>query len=227
MFYLNKNRDLIINSSIVEYDIRSGNTSMMRHYDLTDISTIEKIEKMEKGDRVRKVGLLMKEDKEFAKNLEKSFDLTVREFLSLNNLDIDYDVISIKRDAVFVINQDIKNPRIGDHIEFVPKNQYAHYLYIKPLDSHRKFLPLKPHEFYIRRDFSIDNKGLSDDLLDKHQEGMLDLIRNVIKITSIDPSDNKMLYKFLKEYVDLYKKKELEFSKYLCYVKMQIRLIGV
>ena len=89
MTWTNDGLPFLVNSLITEYDIKSGNTSIMRTYQLADSDTISKLEKLPKGERVRQVGLMQRDDKEFAKKLEASFNDAVDKFLKANELDVD------------------------------------------------------------------------------------------------------------------------------------------
>ena len=71
--YLNKNVDSIINRRIIEYDLKSANTSLCKEYSLLPETTINKIESMKKSDRVVAIGKLQRKDKEFNSNLKDSF----------------------------------------------------------------------------------------------------------------------------------------------------------
>ena len=199
MFYTNPNRRIVINSEIVEHDIKSGNTSMIKTYSLLPDDKIKKLEGLSKKDRVVAVGKEMRADKEFSKNLESSFNSTVEDFLKDNDLDKNYDVLSIKRDAVFVVNRKIIKPSYGEYIHFIPKNTYHAYLY------------LSPYEIYFGKD-DIDVKGINDSVIHKHDNGILSFLKDVISIA--ESGNTKELNSYLAEFVDAYKKKELEIDMY-------------
>lgn len=202
MFYLNKNRNFIINSEIVEWDIRAANLSLIKTYQLLPENIIDKIEPMKKADREIAVGLEMRKDKEFSKSLEKHFNIIIDEFLKVNNLDKDYDVISIKRDAAFVINRKINQSKFGDFIDFIPKHKYHAYIY------------LKPYEIYFEDNDNIEIKGLNNDVLSIHKDGMISLISDIIEIAETTNMNAKKLNHYLSEFVDAYKNRQLEYAMY-------------
>ena len=74
MFYLNNNRPLVINSEIIEWDIKSANLSLIKEYSLLPEDMIQRIPTDNKDKREKHVGLLMRDNKEFSKALEKKFD---------------------------------------------------------------------------------------------------------------------------------------------------------
>ena len=69
MFWKNPDFDKVINSRVIEWDIKSGNTSIMRAFKLCPLERIEELEGMKKQDRVIAVGNMMK-DPDFSKKLE-------------------------------------------------------------------------------------------------------------------------------------------------------------
>ena len=113
MNYLNDGLPFLVNCSITEYDIKSGNVSVMSEYNLIPKETIDEIARLPKSERVKRVGILQINNKPFAKSLENGFNLAVQEFIKQNGLDIDVDILAVKKDAVFVINKPILKPRLG------------------------------------------------------------------------------------------------------------------
>ena len=72
MFKTNEFLNPTINSKIVEYDIKSGNTSIMEYFHLRPITVINELKSLDKKSRVVEIGKMMREDKIFAKSLELS-----------------------------------------------------------------------------------------------------------------------------------------------------------
>ena len=183
---------------IEEWDIRSANTSLMKYYKLASPKLISKFEKMEKQDREVSVGLLIIKNREFASALEKAFTDIIEEFITVNMLDAESDIISIKKDAVFIKNKNIKYNVFGNgDVRFIKKNSYTGCLLIPN------------YEFYYSKDI-IDVKGLSDDVLPLHQDGTLAFIS-----TMMQESNNWIeLNQFMKEYSSAYKSRQLPFNAY-------------
>lgn len=191
----NRDYPFIHNNEIIEWDIKSANTSLMSYYNLQPENVITKLASMAKSQREISVGKLMRKDKEFAKALENSFNEIVNEFFEANELSWD-DIVAVKKDAVFVKNHRIKKSEFGA-VHFIPKNQYKHVLL------------LPKYEIYIS-DEKIDVKGIPDDKVKLHQDGVLDFIK-----TSMETADDYInLQSYFKEYVNAYKKKELDYDHY-------------
>ena len=200
MFWKNPDFDKVINSRIIEWDIKSGNTSIMRAFNLCPIERIQELEEMKKQDRVIAVGNMMK-DSEFSKKLEAGFNQVVNEFMELNGLNKDDDVLRIMRDAVYVINKPIKYDTIREYCHFIPKNEYIGYFF------------LSPYEFFISQ-HSIDVKGIDDEKLKSHENGTLRVIRDVYDACVEYNMDQVKINAFMKGVVDAYIHRDLEFDAY-------------
>ena len=205
MFYRNNNRNILTNSEIVEWDIKAANISLIKEYSLLSDKQISKIDVLEsKNDRNKAVGNIMRKNLKFGKDLENKFNEVINEFISINNLDKEYDVISIKRDAIFVANRNINFDTIGKNIKFIPKNIYRSYLYIKP------------YEFYYRLNQKgiIDVKGLSDNLIPLHENGIITFLLDTMRLLENSVQNKDRLNKYLKRFVELYKTYNLDIEYY-------------
>lgn len=198
MEFINTDYCLVSHSNIIEWDIRHANTSLMRFYKLAQEKTIDKLDKMPKQEREVKVGLLCREDPTFSKKLQKSFDDIMKLFLTSNELTKD-DIISIKKDACFVLNHPVEHTTF-DNLEFVKKNSYSGYCRI----------PL--YEFYIKSDGEIDVKGIGDKtVLSLHRNGILQFVFDVVSVSS---ESRKFAADYLHQFIEAYKKRELPFDYY-------------
>ena len=193
MFWKNPDIVLIVNSRITEYDIKSGNTSIIKAYNLASPKRIAEIESMKKEDRVVAVGNMSK-NPEFSKALEAGFNQVVREFCEANDIHTADDAVDIYRDAVFVIVKQPKITTIRDVCQFVPKNEYEGYIRCKNI------------EFFIGKD-KIDVKGLNDSDVEKHKDGMIALIRKIYDVcveVNMDATKiNLFMKSVIKQYTDL------------------------
>ena len=207
----------VIDHTITEYDIKSGNTSILRAYpEIFDppvpIEEIERLESMEKQVRVVAVGLMAKRRKGFAKSMEDGFNRAVKTFLQQNHLmDDEYGhpneigdrVIDIKRDAVFVIGNPVPQTMVGDYVNFRPKNVY------------RGYFRIRRYEFFYDPDSNkVDVKGLDDSLLPKHENGILELIRTLYQGLLESPGRRDVMSRWMAEFAQAYLDKELDFEYY-------------
>ncbi len=209
----NTNVPFIHHELIEEWDIRSANTSLMRYYKLANPKLIEKIEKMDKRDREPTVGRISQKNRDFSIALEKAFDDIINEFITMNNLDLESEILSIKKDSVFVRNKMIQCSEFGNgDVRFIKKNSYTGCLLIPN------------YEFYYSND-KIDVKGVSDDVLRLHDDGTLAFISMLMQ-----ESNNWIeLNRFMKEYAIAYKTRQLPFNAYREFTsisKFRVNLFG-
>ena len=128
-------------------------------------------------------------------------------------LEYETDIISIKKDAVFIKNKNIKYNEFGNGaVKFIKKNSYTGCLLIPN------------YEFYYSKDI-IDVKGISDEVLSLHEDGTLAFIS-----TMMQESNNWVeLNQFMKEYSLAYKNRQLPFNAYREFTsssKFRVNLYG-
>ncbi len=197
-----------INSSIIEWDMKRAGLSLIKEFQLLSDSKIKELSKLPKLDCDIAIGKLQIKDREFSKNLEKAFTDVMNSFLDENSIDRDIDVLSIKKDACFVINKKIIKSDFGKYIHFVNKNEYHAYLYLKPL------------EIYFKRNGEIDIKGLVGDkkvrnqILKLHENGIINFLTYTIELAEKTGLNPKKMNQFLHNFVEMYKKKELDYDYY-------------
>ena len=161
-------------------------------------SKICEIEALGKKSRVVEIGKLMRDDKDFANKLKASFMEARRLFFEQNGIE-DTDVVSIKRDAIF-LSRYIDHTQIGDHLLFRPKNQYSSFIY------------LKPFEIYYNSN-GLDVKGLNDEIYERyHKEYFGDFISGVIR--RLESSSKKETLRYIRTVFDSYKWLELDTGYY-------------
>lgn len=213
--FLNETRPFEINSNIVEWDMKRAGIHIIKEYNLLSDKEIQYFESLPKKESDVAIGKRQIGDGEFSRRFEQGFTDAMNQFLNQNEIDVDIDVLSIKKDACFVINRAIKHPLVGEEIEFVPKNKYHAYLLLKP------FLKKgRGYEFYFSRSDGVDVKGLSSDpvlrkkLLSLHEDGMLNFLEATIDLAEKSGLDPKQMNQFLHSFVEMYKRKELDYVYY-------------
>lgn len=209
MTYINDGLPFLVNSEIIEYDIKSGNTSMMERYQLQPPEVIDEIDKMEKKQRNVTVGLLQRKDREFAKRLEQCFNTTVKEFIDKNGLDVDVDILAIRKDAVFVVNHPVSITKLDEFVDFRQKSKYHAALQIGP-----------KLEFYFTDDGEVEIKNFvtvekdENESLKKLQPGMIAFLKEFIQIAEGTNMNRPQLYRWLRDFCTYYKNRELDAEYY-------------
>lgn len=195
--------------------MKAANISICKEYNLLPPTTISKIEVLHKSKRERSIGLISQKDKVFARALEDKFNEVVKIFIENNNLDMDWDILGVRKDAVFVINREIKFPSIGENIIFRPKGRYLHHIY------------LNPYDIYINLD-KIDVKGIDDNFLPLHENGILSLLRIISNCMGSD-NPKRDINELMSDFVLSYKKRLLDYDFYREFnpnSKFRINLFG-
>lgn len=200
--YLNDSIEAVFNKKIIEYDIKSANTSLMKEYSLLPENVIHELEKLPKKDRVVRIGKLMKADKKFKDDLMSAFEHIRKRFFDENDIE-DEDVLTIKKDAIFLFKK-VKNTKIGE-CHFIEKNVYTSYLYLNKLEIYFKSnLLLETSE--------IDVKGINDEILKYHEEHMIKFLKHIFLLS--ERNSKEKVLKYIKSFSSSYKKYELDLNYY-------------
>lgn len=205
--YLNKNVRFLVSTEITEYDISQAGYSLCKQYNLLPKSKMDTLESLSKKARHIKIGKYQRSDKTFSKQLTECFIEARRLFFSHNEL-IDDDILSIKKDAIFVIGKKCRYEDFGE-IHFRPKNEYSSYGNFSDCEFYYNILLDK-----------IDIKGISDELLEKHEEYMVYFIKKMFKHLEVDPKEVTLRY--LRRFIDNYKNGNLPVGYYREFNKQSV-----
>ena len=157
--------------NIYEYDISKANISILLAKGIISMEDYERYVQMDRMERQIKIGILQRDNAMAKKILEDGFLESRRLLFTNNNIQND-EVISIKKDAVFV-TRPLGNTVFG-FINFALKNEYKMMLKI---DNPK-------YEFYFAYDeesecCNIDIKGVKDDSLPLHNDTWIQFFCNV------------------------------------------------
>lgn len=191
----------LVQNRIYEYDIRSANLTMLRRSGKIKESTLAMLDEMDKQSREEAVGKMIRQNKKFYKIISRGI-YEAREMLFRMNQLQDYEVLSIKNDAVFVIGRKLKYTQFGD-IEFRVKNQYAIFQQVE-----------KTEIYYDRRHQTIDVKGVNDAVVEHedHQNGIIQFFKQVSEYLVYD--QRQALREYLIDFSQQYKSKQLNHEYY-------------
>lgn len=183
----------IINK-IVEYDIKSAGFSVSKKYKLISKNKIQLLEKLPNKNRSIEIGKLQLSDSNLRDKLPKYVIVEKVNFFRFNKIQ-DENVLSIKNDAVFIIGIKCKHTKFGI-IEFVEKNRYSSYHKINGIEF-----------FYRNREDKLDVKGINDEVVKLHEEGMVKFLKKCFKLIEYDRISD--LKKYLIEFSNDYKSRKL------------------
>lgn len=196
--YTNKEYDYLIGKRIIEYDIKSANVNLCRYYELLPEDELNKIEMMSKRERVIYVGKLQRDDKNFAKKLSKAFKDMRKQFFIANKI-VDSDILSIKKDAIFIVGKRCHNTNFGN-VTFVEKNVYSSFHRLNNLEF-----------YYSGKDHKVDIKGIDDNSLYLYQS-FINILKRLFRY--LERNQREEFVKFVKDFVTNYKEKRLTYEYY-------------
>lgn len=184
-------RKKVLNSSIIEYDMKSANISLAKEFNLLPEKKIKEIEALPKKDRVVQIGLYKREHKEYNEAEKAAFAEARRMFFERNELSVSR-VVSIKRDAIFVEGR-VLETKLTNNIEFRIKNEYT------------SFMELKPLELYYTKDKPLDVKGIDSQVyLEKHHGYFGHYLEEFFRVYEVAGSKKNALA-YLRDFATEYK----------------------
>jgi len=157
------------NIFITEYDISKCNINVLFTKGIIDKNTYNYLYNAERMVRQVYVGKLQK-DKSVADALKSGIIEAKRMLFEANNLH-DRDILSIKNDAVFVINRKLQTTQFG-LIKFTPKGVYTSFYKLRGLEAYYYYNNINKNEY-------IEIKGMSDKNLVLHENYFLQFLKDV------------------------------------------------
>jgi len=196
--YLDKSLNHIVSASIKEYDIKSAGFNMLIAAKAIPQTKIDELNAMPKKERNIKIGLMIKKDKELGKIINQNLVEYRRTFMERNNIS-DASILSIKKDAIFLINQPVTSTKFGN-VEFVLKNRYSSYYNLGDI------------EFYYSREY-LHIKGLGKDVPKIHRKYMIKFLRKLFRQAE-EVTDMSIICQAVRTFADDYRKKKLDIEYY-------------
>ena len=162
-----------------EWDIHAAGFSALKETQIITAQQIAELEKLPKVDRNIKIGLLQREHPQMGAQILETIANIREQFYTANNL-LDAKILSIKKDAIIVVDSKITVTKFGQHFEFVNKGHFTSYL------------RLGNYEFYYN---SMTNqlvcKGLGNDY---DQISILTLIKQILQTCETTDKEGRLKY---------------------------------
>lgn len=192
----------LISTYIREYDISKANISILYTKGVINDETYNKLYNAPRMERQIYIGNMQKDNKisEILKNgIKDARDI----FINSNNIELS-DILSIKNDAIFVINKVATKTKFGN-IEFVNKNIYS---------SFYKILKIELYYFYdmVRQIEDISIKGISDDKLELHKNYFLEFLLVIFNSAQTESIEETL--SILNSFYEKYIKMDLDIGYY-------------
>jgi hypothetical protein len=175
----------IKNTRITEYDMSNAGINILLTKGLLKPDFVNHLNKMDKLQKNITVGKILQKNPEWNKIMMEEFVAIRKYFMEVNNLD-DSDILSIKKDAIFVIDKKVRHLKLSANYEFKEKNTYDTYLNIMN------------KEFYVNIEKELyDTKGFSDLVLKYQEDYFIDFI---ITTLVLDRSSEREKFEHIKEF---------------------------
>ena len=189
----------LFNHRIVEYDMKSANTSIAREFGLLPEKRIKELENLPKKDREIAVGLILRDDPGYTEKQKLGFIAARKLFFTQNEI-LDEEVVAIKRDAIFVMRY-VNNEQVTDNIDFRMKNVYSSFINLG-----------KNIEIYYNQE-GLDIKGIDDEIYkERHSEYFGMFLYSLIR--RIESSERNSYLTYLRMMFDMYKHRQLDSGYY-------------
>ena len=189
----------LFNHRIVEYDMKSANTSSAREFSLLPEDKIKELEKLPKKEREITVGLIKRDTPGYSEKEKLGF-IAARKLFFMQNEILDEEVISIKRDAIFVMRY-VDHEQVTENINFRMKNEYTSYINFG-----------RNLEIYSKPD-GLDIKGIDDEIYEeRHSKYFGDFLHSVIR--RVESSDRNSYLTYIRYFFDNYKFRKLDAGYY-------------
>ena len=195
-----------INQYIKEYDLSKANINALLYNNKISQDRYDTLYNLPKEKREVSIGLMIQKDRSIYNAIQSGIIEAKRRLFYSNDLD-DINIVGIKNDAVFVIHKDLP------YTEFPPfkfniKNTYTTYLQLLDLE-------IFYYDEYTsdgKVNTNIDIKGINDENIPLHQNGILDVVCDVCFMLQRDNADQAARY--LMDIYDKYVRKSLPVNYY-------------
>lgn len=190
--YLNKGIKYIKNAVITEYDMKNGGISILKHEGyLSDEDYNYLMNDLDKHQRNVEIGIWLKDQPEVSKGLMEGFREARRLFFEANNIQ-DSEVLTIKKDAIFLIDKFIDVEQVNEDYLFRKKNQYTSYINL----SGKEF-------YYNLMEDIFDIKGFPEETLKRQENYLFKFVKECLKLDADGKSEELFvkLLEFKNDYV--------------------------
>ena len=192
--------DFLINNTIYEYDLAKANISILRQANVITESFYQEMLNADRMTRQVTIGKLYRNNETIRTTLDNGFIEARRLLFDSNNIE-DKDVLSIKKDAVFVLKR-LSNTKFYEYLDFKEKNLYTSYYKIS---SQKKELYYSKHP--VTGEEKLDVKGINDESLIYHKDYMIEFLLVLFETVQIDIVD---AIGMMNRFMEMYKAKQLQ-----------------
>jgi len=183
----NQNIQYMFHEHICEYDMVAASLSISKRFQLLDNDLIEQLKLLPKEERVKRVGLIQRNDKSFSENLLSGIRDIRKKFIITNNL-TEEDIISLHSDAVFMRTKRNIISNI-EGVEFIKKGEWTSFMRYKNIDM------------FYGNDY-IKYQNVNKDMINEQTLGLNLHLKKVFEmVENYDEDVFEYLSKFQKKYL--------------------------
>lgn len=200
----------LFNSYIREYDISKANINILLYKGIISEEEYVKLSMLSRRYRQVQIGYILK-DERINTLFEDGLKEVRKNFIEMNGLG-ESDILSIKNDAIYVINKIPCVTKFGN-VEFVLKNTYTSYMKLRDLEVYYGLNKQTESEV-------IDIKGINDKKLELHKDHMIQIICDSLYF--ISTGDNITVLDYISDIYKKYLNKSLPMEYYKTFDSMSM-----
>ena len=192
-----------INQYIREYDISKANINVLYHEGVISKDLYDTLYVADRTYREIYVGLMERDNPEISVIKAEGIKKFRKLFCEYNGLE-DNDILSIKNDAIFVLNKQCQYCTF-DNIAFVNKNVYTLFMQLQRLELYYIYDAINGNE-------CIDVKGINDNKLEYHRNHMITFLCDIFYKVQNGGTDEAA--KTCSQFLENYLRRELDVGFY-------------
>ena len=188
--------DYLVSNYVREYDMSKANINILLHKGVIDKKDYDYYYSLDRDSRQRIIGIMIRDVPGVGETLKQGIIEAKKQFFDANDIQ-DFEVLSIKNDAVYLINKIARHTRFGN-IEFKEKNLYTSYFKILKKEYYYYFNSITGEE-------KLDIKGITDDRLVLHKDYFMEfllVVFNTLETGSIEEV-LEIIQTFYSQYINL------------------------
>lgn len=197
IFYIAKDIPFILNKYIREYDMSKANISVLLQAGAISKELYDTLYNAPRMVRQCTIGDMELRDPNITKIKKDGIAYYKKLFFESNDIQ-DQDVLSIKNDAIFLINKIPTVTQFDDYINFKFKNEYTSYYNLNGIELYYYYHRINQNEY-------ISVKGINDSRLVLHANYFLEFLLAIFQTAQIEPIKDVIEFgnKFYQEYINM------------------------